>query len=103
MTSSFELGDRYDALVRELVASGRYRDASDVVRAGLQMLEDRETDLRARRVELEASFEEALADAGTGNVLTSDEPALPAGGAVFHDTAIWMRAEMDDAAMLSAA
>ncbi len=73
MTSSFELGDRYDALVRELVASGRYRDASDVVRAGLQMLEDRETDLRARRVELEASFEEALTDAGTGNVLTSDE------------------------------
>ncbi|MGI4797875.1 MAG: molybdopterin-containing oxidoreductase family protein, partial [Janthinobacterium lividum] len=27
------------------------------------------------------------------NVLTSDEPALPNGGAVFHDTAIWMRAE----------
>jgi len=27
------------------------------------------------------------------NVLTSDEPALPAGGAVFHDTAVWMRAE----------
>ncbi len=28
------------------------------------------------------------------NVLTSDEPALPAGGAVFHDTAVWMRPEM---------
>jgi len=27
------------------------------------------------------------------NVLTSDEAALPAGGAVFHDTAVWMRAE----------
>ncbi len=27
------------------------------------------------------------------NVLTSDQPALPAGGAVFHDTAVWMRAE----------
>ena len=27
------------------------------------------------------------------NVLTSDEPALPAGGAVFHDTAVWMRPE----------
>ncbi|MFH5924328.1 molybdopterin-containing oxidoreductase family protein [Roseomonas xinghualingensis] len=32
--------------------------------------------------------------AGHGiNVLTSDEPALPSGGAVFHDTAVWMRAE----------
>ncbi|MGI4802399.1 MAG: molybdopterin-containing oxidoreductase family protein [Janthinobacterium lividum] len=36
------------------------------------------------------------------NVLTSDEPALPAGGAVFHDTAVWMRAEAD-AAVLTAA
>ena len=28
------------------------------------------------------------------NVLTSDEPALPSGGAVFHDTAVWMRPEI---------
>jgi len=27
------------------------------------------------------------------NALTSDEPALPDGGAVFHDTAVWLRAE----------
>ncbi|MBV8168561.1 MAG: molybdopterin oxidoreductase family protein [Alphaproteobacteria bacterium] len=27
------------------------------------------------------------------NALTSDEPAFPGGGAVFHDTAIWVRAE----------
>jgi anaerobic selenocysteine-containing dehydrogenase len=27
------------------------------------------------------------------NALTSDEPALPNGGAVFHDTAVWVRAE----------
>jgi anaerobic selenocysteine-containing dehydrogenase len=37
---------------------------------------------------------EAFGGAGHGiNVLTSDEPALPSGGAVFHDTAIWMRPE----------
>jgi anaerobic selenocysteine-containing dehydrogenase len=36
------------------------------------------------------------------NVLTSDEPALPAGGAVFHDTAVWMRAEMEQTVMLAA-
>jgi anaerobic selenocysteine-containing dehydrogenase len=30
------------------------------------------------------------------NVLTSDDPAPPAGGAVFHDTAVWMRAEALD-------
>ncbi len=27
------------------------------------------------------------------NALTSDDPAPPIGGAVFHDTAVWMRAE----------
>ena len=26
------------------------------------------------------------------NALTSDTPAQPAGGAVFHDTAVWMKA-----------
>jgi anaerobic selenocysteine-containing dehydrogenase len=26
------------------------------------------------------------------NALTSDDPAPPAGGAVFHDTAVWARA-----------
>jgi anaerobic selenocysteine-containing dehydrogenase len=36
------------------------------------------------------------------NVLTSDEPALPAGGAVFHDTSVWMRAEMEETLMLAA-
>jgi anaerobic selenocysteine-containing dehydrogenase len=36
------------------------------------------------------------------NVLTSDEPALPAGGAVFHDTAVWMREEVADTAKLAA-
>ena len=36
------------------------------------------------------------------NALTSDEPALPAGGAVFHDTAVWMRAEISDEVMLAA-
>lgn len=33
------------------------------------------------------------------NVLTSDEPALPAGGAVFHDTAVWMRPEPPEVAL----
>ncbi len=27
------------------------------------------------------------------NALTSDDPGPPAGGAVFHDTAVWLRAE----------
>jgi anaerobic selenocysteine-containing dehydrogenase len=40
------------------------------------------------------------------NVLTSDAPAAPNGGAVFHDTAVWMRAvattEVAEPALLAA-
>jgi anaerobic selenocysteine-containing dehydrogenase len=28
------------------------------------------------------------------NALTSDDPGPPFGGAVFHDTAVWLRAEV---------
>ena len=33
------------------------------------------------------------------NALVSDEPAVPAGGAVFHDTAVWVEAEAAHLAM----
>ncbi len=37
------------------------------------------------------------------NALISDEPAYPAGGAVFHDTAVWMEAVAAEAALPVAA
>lgn len=73
MPSSFALGEHFETLVRDLVASGRFNNASEVVRAGLRLLEDHEADLRARRAALEASFVEALADVEAGNFLTADE------------------------------
>lgn len=73
MPSSYALGDHFEAFVRSLVASGRYNNASEVVRAGLRFLEDHEATLRARRAALEASFEDALADVEAGHVLTEQE------------------------------
>ncbi len=43
---------------------------------------------------VESVWPNAAFEGGIGiNALTSDDPAYPNGGAVFHDTAIWARAE----------
>jgi putative addiction module CopG family antidote len=47
--TSFSLGDHFSEFVERKVAEGRYSSASDVVRAGLRLLEEDETKLEALR------------------------------------------------------
>jgi antitoxin ParD1/3/4 len=47
--TSFILGDHFDAFVTSQIAAGRYRNATDVIRSGLRLLEERETRLQALR------------------------------------------------------
>jgi antitoxin ParD1/3/4 len=42
---SFVVGGHYDSFISEKIASGRFNNASEVVRAGLRMLEDYESRL----------------------------------------------------------
>lgn len=56
--TSVSLDDHFVHFLSQQVASGRYRSSSEVVRAGLRLLEDRESQLaglRAALVEGEAS------------------------------------------------
>jgi antitoxin ParD1/3/4 len=39
---SFALGDRFERIIDRLVKNGRYNNASEVVRDGLRLIEDRE-------------------------------------------------------------
>jgi antitoxin ParD1/3/4 len=50
--TSFVLGDHFASFVEGKVAEGRYASASDVVRAGLRLLEEHETRLAALRAAL---------------------------------------------------
>lgn len=50
--TSVSLGDHFNAFIEAQLAAGRYGSASDVVRAGLRLLEDQETKLAALRAAL---------------------------------------------------
>lgn len=50
--TSFSLGDHFSDFVEAEVATGRYGSASEVLRAGLRLLQDRETHHAALRAAL---------------------------------------------------
>ncbi|MDC0664329.1 type II toxin-antitoxin system ParD family antitoxin [Marinobacter sp. SS21] len=60
--TSVTLGPHFDDFVSRQLESGRFGSASEVVRAGLRMLEDNETKLQRLRQLLEDGENSGLAD-----------------------------------------
>ncbi|MDO9417547.1 type II toxin-antitoxin system ParD family antitoxin [Pararhizobium sp.] len=65
---SFVIGDHFDAFIAEKVASGRFNNASEVVRAGLRLLERDE----AKMVELRKLIQAGEDDIAAGRVFEYD-------------------------------
>lgn len=60
MASSYTLGNHYETFVRDLLATGRYASASEVVRDGLRLLEDRENQREAKIAALRDAIRQGL-------------------------------------------
>lgn len=61
MASSYTLGAHYENFIRDLLASGRYSSASEIIRDGLRALEEREQVRAAKLQALKAAIDEGFA------------------------------------------
>ena len=60
--ANVNLGERFEAFIQEQIREGRYQNASEVVRAGLRLLEDHEADRRKQFEWLKTEINAALDD-----------------------------------------
>ncbi len=66
-TTSFSPGDHFTRFIEEQVRAGRYKNASDVMRAALRLLEEHEERRRALRLALQEGL-----DSGVGEPFSMD-------------------------------
>jgi antitoxin ParD1/3/4 len=60
--TSVALNEHFADFVREQVAAGRYGNASEVIRAGLRLLEEREAKLRSLRQAIDEGLKSGPAE-----------------------------------------
>lgn len=60
--TSIALGNHFDQFVNSQVASGRYKNVSEVIRAGLRLLEDEERNVIALRAAIQQGLDSALVE-----------------------------------------
>lgn len=69
MPTSVALGAHFEGFIREQVQTGRFNNVSEVVRAGLRLLEESE---QRRQLELEALRSEIADGRASGKVKPAD-------------------------------
>ena len=67
------LTEELEDLVRRRVESGQYRSATEVIRAGLRLLEREEKNRETRIAAMRAKVEEGIAQAERGELLGGEE------------------------------
>lgn len=59
--TSISIGDYFDKFIQSRISAGRYKNASEVVRAGLRLLEEEENRLMALRTAIQEGLESGIA------------------------------------------
>ena len=66
MATSYSIGKHFEELIEDLIESGRYATASEVMREGLRLVEEREerrkAKLEALRAEIQKGFDSGPAE-----------------------------------------
>jgi antitoxin ParD1/3/4 len=60
MATSYSIGKHFEAFIESLIATGRYSTASEIIRDGLRLIEEREQSREAKLEALRAAIQEGL-------------------------------------------
>ena len=60
--TSISLGSYFDDFIQNRLSSGRYKNASEIVRAGLRLLEDEESKFQALKTSIQEGLDSGLSD-----------------------------------------
>lgn len=59
--TSISLGDYFDAFIRKSISNGRYKNTSEVIRAGLRLLEEEESKVTALKNAIQEGIDSGIA------------------------------------------
>lgn len=60
--TSISLGNYFEQFVRSRITEGRYKNASEVIRAGLRLLEEHENKVKALRDSIQEGLDSGIAE-----------------------------------------
>jgi antitoxin ParD1/3/4 len=72
MPTSYTIGAHFENFIKQLVDSGRYSTASEVMRDGLRLIEEREARRMAKLAALRAEIDKGI-DSGPAQASSVDE------------------------------